>query len=113
MTWIDAAKSRCDKATPGPWTGDRFNGTVKYEVQDPLGNCVLNVDQKNGDYGFTREDDELFMLRSREDLPFALEALASVAAVFHVIRAVPGEKLDPVWIDHWLGHLARGPDHAD
>lgn len=51
----DTVRALLEAATPGPWRGDRYDGTVKYRIlagseDEPI--TVLLVDHKNGTYGF-------------------------------------------------------------
>ncbi len=51
----EEAAALMEAATPGPWRGDRNDGTVKYAIlagehEAPI--VVLSVDHKNGTYGF-------------------------------------------------------------
>jgi hypothetical protein len=67
----DEAERLDAKATPGPWTGDRYDGTVKYRVMSGDA-TVLVVDHKNMESGFLSErgdHDEAWVLRSRTLLP--------------------------------------------
>ncbi len=73
-------EARAEAATPGPWKGDRNDGTIKYLM---LGGKdgqaeVLRVDHKNGHYGFFMSDDipylesqanEEFVKHARQDVP--------------------------------------------
>jgi hypothetical protein len=86
--WIKEAEELCQKATPGPWRGDRNDGTVKYRVHGHDDVVVMVVNHKDGTYGILcdaercwqscdsdHDADELFILRARDLLPRALEAI--------------------------------------
>jgi hypothetical protein len=69
-----------EKATPAPWTGDRYDGTVKYHMTgpDPVSHLVLVVDHKNGEFGFVGDNgdnDEAFVMFARTALPQLARAL--------------------------------------
>ncbi len=69
---LDAALALANAATPGPWRGDRLDGTVKYEVLGADDVQVLRVDHKNGEFGFLSDNstgDERFVLASRHLVP--------------------------------------------
>lgn len=106
------------KATPGPWRGDRWDGTAKYAVLAPTDQHVteykpetvdrwkpvLTLDHKNGTYGFTGHKDgeadanERFVLDTRTSAPalarFALSATereARLRALLgHALRRIRG-----------------------
>ena len=42
--------------TPGPWSGDRLDGTIKYAARSADGRIVLTADHTNGRYGFVAGD---------------------------------------------------------
>ena len=69
---LDDALALANAATPGPWRGDRLDGTVKYEVLGADDVQVLRVDHKNGEFGFLSDNsmsDERFVLASRTLVP--------------------------------------------
>lgn len=95
--YLDAVRKRCEAATAGPWLGDRFDGTTKYQVVGGLGDAteclcvgddnntcthtVLKVQHKSGEFGFVGpngEADEDFVRHARTDLP-KLERIARLA----------------------------------
>lgn len=52
-------------ATPGPWIGDRIDGTVKYDLIAAGGERVICGDNSNSDsgpYGIMNEEDERYLL---------------------------------------------------
>lgn len=60
-------RTLAERATPGPYLGDRYDGTVKYAVKNPQGQTVLTVDHKDDTYGFLGENpqaDEAYFLAS-------------------------------------------------
>lgn len=56
LTAIRALLASVAGFTPGPWRGDRNDGTIKYTVRGSDGRIVLTVDHKNGRYGFVVGD---------------------------------------------------------
>lgn len=53
-------------ATPGPWTGDRHDGTVKYDILGPDGDTVCRgacAPDETG--GFVDPNDDRFVIASR------------------------------------------------
>lgn len=86
---LTAIKQRIEKATPGPWVGDRTDGTIKYQMGQSGCECaaespwdcphlVLRVNHKSGDYGFLgqrRDEDAEFVMGARTDMPALVEAL--------------------------------------
>lgn len=82
--------------SPGPWSGDRLDGTVKYAARSADGRIVLTTDHKNGRYGFVvgdswgddeiggeHEADERMFLRGpdlRAALAEAVEEIATLRA---------------------------------
>jgi len=79
---IDRLKKLEAAATPGPWVGDRYDGTVKYAIQGPGDALVCQGCNGNsaGDnpYGFQSTEDESFVMAARNALP-ALIAVAEAA----------------------------------
>jgi hypothetical protein len=76
-------RKRCEAATPGPWHGDRYDGSIKYEMRGADDALVLAVDHKNGTFGFLGDKetaDEKFVLHSREDVPYLLTEVERLRA---------------------------------
>ena len=105
---LEAIRQRCEAATPGPWIGDRNDGTIKYAM---LGGKdgqaeVLKVDHKNGESGFYCGDEvpyeqceanEEFVKHSRQDIPALLaevKRLKNLCIIASQTMTV---------IDEWLG----------
>lgn len=63
-----------EKASPRPWSGDRYDGTIKYKLKDSEGNIVLVTDHKNCEYGFigSNEHDEPFVIYACNSISDAL-----------------------------------------
>ena len=60
----DELKAAAQAASPGPWKGDRYDGTVKYELLDANDNAVIKGDNGNsgdGGYGITNYEDEVYL----------------------------------------------------
>lgn len=82
---MDLGKLRdlAQAATPGPWTGDRYDGTVKYDILGANGGTVIRGDNGNsegGPYGIYRDEDERFILAANPATILALlDALAAQA----------------------------------
>jgi hypothetical protein len=67
--------ARHEAATPGPWVGDRHDGTVKYEMRSAGGTLVLRVDHKNATSGFLGPNaiaDEQLVLHAHADIGYLL-----------------------------------------
>jgi hypothetical protein len=66
------------KATPGPWTGDRIDGTVKYWILGPNEAKVCRDHYGEYEtYGFQNKEDEDLVMELRNNLPAILSALDS------------------------------------
>lgn len=52
----DRPVSACDHS-PGPWRGDRTDGSIKYRILAADGHTVLLIDEKNGTHGFLCDPD--------------------------------------------------------
>lgn len=89
MSKFDELKKLAEAASPGPWKGDRYDGTVKYELLDANDNTVIRGDNGNSDAGpfsITGEDDEKFILAAN---PAAiLELLAIQAQLVKTLQSV-------------------------
>lgn len=87
---ITASRALCAAATPGPWTGDCLDGSVKYQIVGPgEEDLVMECDHKNGDSGFTGENaeaDEAFVLASRQALPAHVDALELAVAALEEMK---------------------------
>ena len=97
-------------ATPGPWRGDRNDGTVKYAIIGADGRYVMTCDHKNGRYGFVVGDewgdvvggehdaDERLTLAAPDLAADLLDARAEIArltadlAAARELRGVPVEE---------------------
>jgi len=73
-------KAICDSATPGPWVGDRYDGTVKYFLYGAGGGenapVVFQTQHKSGEYGFISDNgdqDEVFIKTARTEWPKLIE----------------------------------------
>jgi hypothetical protein len=52
-------------ATQGPWTGDRYDGTIKYDLVGKDGETVIHGDNGNSDhgpFGIENEEDANYLL---------------------------------------------------
>lgn len=58
------------KATPGDWTGDRHDGTVKYSILSATGGVVTigRWDDDGSFLGFQTDEDAALVIRSRNAL---------------------------------------------
>lgn len=82
MIDIDKIESLAKAATPGPWRGDRFDGTVKYDIvagDYPNGAYTIichgdNGNACDGGYGFTSAENEAYVLAANPDTILALVA---------------------------------------
>lgn len=80
MSKFEELKKLAEAASPGPWKGDRYDGTVKYELLDANDNTVIRGDNGNSDagpFGITGEDDEKFILAAN---PAAILELLAIQA---------------------------------
>lgn len=88
MSKFDELKKLAEAASPGPWKGDRYDGTVKYELLDANDNTVIRGDNGNSDagpFGITGEDDEKFILAAN---PAAVLELLAIKA--QLVEALKG-----------------------
>jgi ribonuclease HI len=69
---IEEIEARANEATPGPWIGDRRDGTVKYILYGANGAYVV---YGNNEYGIMHDFDEEFIKHSRQDIPDLIAAL--------------------------------------
>jgi len=89
-------------ATPGPWRGDRYDGTVKYHIlagAEGSEVAVLTVDHKNGIYGFgcgeecgypvspSGEADERLVLAAPDLAADLIDARATIDALRAELKA--------------------------
>lgn len=76
MTSHDPAGLRaiCEAAPKGPWTGDRIDGTVKYELLDANGDVVIRGCNGNHDpqYGIVGEGADEYLLAVSPDVVLSL-----------------------------------------
>lgn len=80
MSKFDELKKLAEAASPGPWKGDRYDGTVKYELLDANDNTVIRGDNGNSDagpFGIAGQDDEKFILAAN---PAAILELLAIQA---------------------------------
>jgi hypothetical protein len=100
------------KATPPPWTGDRFDGTVKYDMKGPDGAVVIHGDNGNsedGPYGTVLATDDALIMTMRNELPAILDRLERLEAVAEAATlAVDGignwerfESIGSDRLEHW------------
>lgn len=85
MTELNLApiKAREQAATPGPWHGDRYDGTLKYKLRGANNAIVLVVEHKSCDFGFIGENgdaDEEFVIHARTDMPALLAEVERLRA---------------------------------
>lgn len=65
MTDYNELKKLAEAASPGPWRGDRYDGTVKYCVLNVNGNAVVAGDNGNnmsGPFGVMSAENESYIL---------------------------------------------------
>lgn len=85
---VDLAELRklAEAATPGPWRGDRYDGTVKYDLLGANDEPVISGDNGNSDhgpYGIRNESDEKFLMAANPAVVLAL--LDTIASQRQVI----------------------------
>jgi hypothetical protein len=108
---LDAIEARANAATPGPWRGDRHDGTAKYSVEGAPSTSgpqalVLRVDHKDGEFGFVGLNgtaDEAFVLAARTDVPALVAEVRRLTADLAECYRLTGA--DPDGNDD--AHLAR------
>lgn len=102
MSKFDELKKLAEAASPGPWKGDRYDGTVKYELLDANDNTVIRGDNGNSDagpFGITGEDDEKFILAANPAAILELMAIQEqlVAALLGCIYlGMPPKRRDKI-----------------
>jgi Ead/Ea22-like protein len=84
-------------ATPGPWTGDRIDGTVKYCIMS--GKTVVcrgdNYNSESGPWGFMDSNDDEFVLAANPATVITLlDELETLRAVLQDILAAGAIKED-------------------
>lgn len=75
---MDDLRRAAEAASPGPWKGDRFDGTVKYALLAADGTPVINGDNGNsncGPFGIVNEEDERYLKAAHPTAILALLAL--------------------------------------
>ena len=78
MIDLNAIKAAAEAATPGPWQGDRYDGTVKYTLQSEDGSAVIRGDNGNSDagpFGIMEERDEKYLMLAHPAAVLELIAL--------------------------------------
>ena len=88
---VAACEAAYEKMTPGPWRGDRIDGTVKYQMLGEDGAVVVNGDNGNGMhsgvfgepwcYGFQRVEDEAGVMTLVSLWPEVMAEVARLRAV--------------------------------
>lgn len=80
-----AARARCDAATPGPW---KWETTNDYHALVQVGGLnILDVDGYEGEGGYEGDvPDEDFIAHARTDLPAALDELDAKDAEIERLR---------------------------
>lgn len=75
---LSKLKSAAEFASPGPWKGDRYDGTVKYALLAADGTPVIKGDNGNsnsGPFGIANEEDEKYLMLAHPTAVLALLAL--------------------------------------
>jgi len=84
-------KAAAMAASPGPWNGDRYDGTVKYELRDVNDNAVIRGDNGNsgGDgYGIMNYEDEVYLKATNPSAILSLIAQVEALTVPQVAVSV-------------------------
>ena len=100
---LEQIEARANAATPGPWTGDRSDGTIKYKMLGGENHnfVILDVDHKNNSSGFYTEDyipyeqctaNEEFVKHARTDIPALIAEVRRLEADLEHVTTV-GESL--------------------
>jgi hypothetical protein len=74
---LNELEAAVGKMTPGPWTGDRYDGTVKYNMLGADRKPVITGDNGNSDegpYGVLRSEDEVGIMALRHAAPALIAA---------------------------------------
>lgn len=75
---LNKLKALAAAASPGPWRGDRIDGTVKYSLLDANDNAIVNGDNGNsghGPYGIVEKNDEEYLMAAHPAAVLELIAL--------------------------------------
>jgi hypothetical protein len=103
------------KATPAPWIGDRYDGTIKYSILGGPNRAIVcrgdNGNSECGPYGFNNGADEELVMAMRNALP-ALLAIAEAANL--ALDHMDGNDV-PAWLSESylaLGAALRLPPNA-
>lgn len=71
---LQALAEKARAATAGPWTGDRHDGTVKYDLVGAGGKIVIHGNDGDGNdpYGILSEEDERYLIAANPSVILAL-----------------------------------------
>ncbi|WP_024902449.1 ead/Ea22-like family protein [Robbsia andropogonis] len=99
----EALRKAAEKATPGPWTGDRLDGTVKYNLiagrRENGSERVVIAGDYMGDYGIQTDEDEKYLMVADPttilELLDELEALKTAIRIFEASGNLPPVRTRP------------------
>lgn len=83
---LSEIRERLKRATPGPWKGDRHDGSVKYALIGDGERKVLSLDSEAP--GFFSFYDEEFIRHSRADIEALLEMIEEKDDALKVMKIV-------------------------
>lgn len=115
MERLEEIRARCEAATPGPWRGDRHDGSIKYAMYGADDTAVLTVDHKDATSGFLGDRcvaDEEFVLHSRADVSWLLAEIERLRSELEAAKATSTDRAKAgtwvragaVWLD--MRHVA-------
>jgi hypothetical protein len=83
---IAKLRELCEKATAGPWVGDRYDGTVKYRMLSEAGETVMTCCDDCGMY----EENSEFTMEARTALPELLDEVERMRWMLNNISIAHG-----------------------
>lgn len=100
---IAEIRQRLGAAGPGPWTGDRIDGTIKYDLLDANGSTVVHGCNGNEDpaFGIYGDGNDALILHAPEDLAFLLDEVDRITETCAALRALLAEARVSVEGDEW------------
>jgi hypothetical protein len=83
---LQILKRAAQTASPGPWRGDRIDGTVKYHLNDANGEPVISGDNGYNGFGILGDNDEHYLLTAH---PAAILDLIAMVEAGNPASAAP------------------------
>jgi hypothetical protein len=119
---LEKLEALAEMATPGPWRGDRFDGTVKYDIvagDYPNGKYEIVCRGDNGNnFGFMKAGDEDYALAANPAAILELIAevrrfRATLQAIAAIENKMDGGDWDEIERARWLARASLGGERED